>query len=51
MTQANLEHVNLTVSDPAKTAAMLEAIFGWKIRWKGDSIYGGTGEVSAGFVR
>lgn len=37
-----LEHVNVTVSDPDKTAAMLCDLFGWKVRWKGDSIHGGT---------
>ncbi len=36
-----LEHVNATVSDPAKTAAMLVDVFGWHIRWEGDSIHGG----------
>lgn len=44
-TKANavrLEHVNVTVSDPDKTAAMLCEIFGWHIRWKGSSKYDGT---------
>lgn len=36
-----LEHVNVTVSDPDRTAAMLEAIFGWHVRWQGDSALGG----------
>lgn len=35
MKNSMLEHVNLTVSDPVKTAAMLEQLFGWKIRWQG----------------
>lgn len=35
MTNAQLEHVNVTVSEPLKTAAMLEQLFGWKIRWQG----------------
>ncbi|MCV6585107.1 MAG: VOC family protein [Marinibacterium sp.] len=30
-----LEHVNLTVADPAATAAVLQEIFGWQIRWQG----------------
>ena len=38
---SKLEHVNLTVSDPQKTAAMLEQIFDWKIRWQGPSAMGG----------
>ena len=38
---AMLEHTNLTVSDPAATAAWMEKIFGWHIRWKGDAMAGG----------
>ena len=30
MTHAFIEHVNLTVSDPDRTAALLSAIFGWQ---------------------
>jgi len=41
MSKAILEHVNLTVTDPNKTAEMLSDLFGWKIRWSGDSIHGG----------
>ena len=41
MTIAMLEHVNVTVSDPEKTAAMLCQIFDWHIRWKGPSANGG----------
>lgn len=37
-----LEHVNVTVSDPDKTAEMLCELFGWKVRWKGASIHEGT---------
>ena len=36
-----LEHVNLTVRDPKATAALLSELFGWQVRWEGDSIYGG----------
>ena len=39
---AQLEHVNITVSDPKKTAAMLSDLFGWHTRWEG-SVLGGTG--------
>ncbi|NKB26261.1 MAG: VOC family protein [Rhodobacteraceae bacterium] len=39
---ARLEHVNYTVTDPHATAAMLDRVFGWKIRWQGDSIHNGT---------
>lgn len=39
---ARLEHVNITVSDPAATAAWLGEVFGWKVRWSGGSIHDGT---------
>ncbi|MBO6892309.1 MAG: VOC family protein [Roseibium sp.] len=42
MSTAFLEHVNVTVSDPAATAKRLENWFGWKVRWKGDAKGGGT---------
>ena len=38
---ARIEHVNLTVSDPERSAAMLEAVFGWHERWRGPSAMGG----------
>ena len=41
MNTAKLEHINLTVSDCAQTAAMLCRVFGWKIRWSGESIGAG----------
>ncbi len=41
MSKAILEHINMTVSDPDKTAGMLGDLFGWKVRWSGDSIHGG----------
>jgi len=37
MTQAFLEHVNVTVSDPPATAELLCDIFDWHIRWQGDA--------------
>ena len=40
MTNGTLEHVNLTVSDADKTAAMLCDLFGWKVRWSGDAMNG-----------
>ena len=30
-----LEHLNVTVSDPKATAAWIERVFGWKMRWEG----------------
>lgn len=41
MTHAFIEHVNLTVSDPDRTAALLSAIFGWHERWRGPARDGG----------
>lgn len=38
---ATLEHVNITVSDPARTAALMTKLFDWKIRWQGPSMMGG----------
>lgn len=37
----SLEHANVTVSDPQKTAQWLGQVFGWKIRWEGAAINGG----------
>lgn len=42
MATAFLEHVNVTVSDPAKTAERLADWFGWTIRWHGPAKDGGT---------
>lgn len=41
MRAGSLEHVNITVSDPHKTASMLETLFDWKIRWEGPAMMGG----------
>jgi len=39
--QARLEHVNITVGDADRSAALIEALFGWKVRWAGPSLNGG----------
>jgi catechol 2,3-dioxygenase-like lactoylglutathione lyase family enzyme len=39
---ARLEHVNLTVTDPERTARMLCDLFGWRVRWHGRSRNGGV---------
>lgn len=39
---ATLEHINVTVSNPKETAGLLHRIFGWKTRWHGPSMGGGT---------
>ena len=41
MSDPILEHVNLTVTNPDKTASMLCELFGWHIRWKGEAKDGG----------
>lgn len=41
MSNAILEHVNLTVSDPLATAGLLVKLFDWKIRWQGQSMENG----------
>lgn len=41
MSVGRLEHVNITVSDPEQTAALLSDFFGWNVRWKGPSQFGG----------
>lgn len=40
---ARVEHVNLTVSDPERTSAMMQAVFGWHERWRGLEPDGRTG--------
>lgn len=41
MASPRIEHVNLSVSDPERTALLLEALFGWEERWRGPSTLGG----------
>jgi len=37
----HLEHVNITVSDIERSAALLAKLMGWHIRWRGPSRLGG----------
>jgi predicted enzyme related to lactoylglutathione lyase len=39
---ARIEHVNLTVQDPHGAARLMEALFGWTVRWQGLNGGGGT---------
>jgi catechol 2,3-dioxygenase-like lactoylglutathione lyase family enzyme len=39
--RARIEHVNITVGDPDGSAALLERLFGWQVRWAGPSMGGG----------
>ncbi len=36
-----IEHVNMTVSDPERSAALMARIFGWHERWRGPARDGG----------
>ena len=35
-----IEHINITVRDGAATAAKLNDLFGWHIRWEGEAMNG-----------
>lgn len=41
MPNGHLEHINITVSDIERSAALLEQLCGWHIRWRGPSQLGG----------
>lgn len=41
MAARRIEHVNLTVRDPERSAALMAAIFGWAERWRGPARDGG----------
>lgn len=41
MPNASLEHINISVSDPERTAAFLAELTGWHERWRGPSLLGG----------
>ena len=36
-----LEHANVTVSDPDASAAWMEKVFGWTVRWSGAAMQTG----------
>lgn len=40
MRTATIEHVNITVSDLERSAALLHDLFGWRVRWQGPSLNG-----------
>ena len=42
MPHAFIEHVNLTVADPARSARLMHDLFGWQIRWQGPSLNDGN---------
>lgn len=39
--RGRLEHANLSVTDPERSAALLIDLLGWKERWRGPSMLGG----------
>ena len=41
MNNVNLEHINLTVTDPDASARLLSDLFGWHVRWAGDAMNNG----------
>ena len=41
MPSPRIEHVNITVADPERTSRLMEALFGWHVRWRGQSQSGG----------
>ncbi len=41
MPQGYLEHANLTVSNPERSAALLQRLCGWHERWRGPSAQSG----------
>jgi catechol 2,3-dioxygenase-like lactoylglutathione lyase family enzyme len=41
MATGRIEHVNLTVRDPDRAAALMGRLFGWTVRWQGPSLGGG----------
>jgi catechol 2,3-dioxygenase-like lactoylglutathione lyase family enzyme len=41
MSSLRIEHVNITVTDPDRTAALLHDLFGWEVRWSGPALNNG----------
>src|SRR5260221_3743743 len=41
MSTLRIEHLNVTVTDPARAAALMQAMFGWRVRWSGPARDGG----------
>jgi glyoxylase I family protein len=41
MSQGRIEHVNLTVSDIERSAALFGKLLGWRRRWRGEAMNGG----------
>ncbi|HZC15673.1 MAG TPA: VOC family protein [Caulobacteraceae bacterium] len=41
MPSLRIEHVNVTVTDPERAAALMQTLFDWRIRWQGPARDGG----------
>lgn len=41
MALGRIEHANLTVTDPERSAQLLQKMLGWEERWRGESQMGG----------
>lgn len=41
MPARRIEHVNVTVADPERTAALMRTLFDWHVRWRGPAQDGG----------
>jgi catechol 2,3-dioxygenase-like lactoylglutathione lyase family enzyme len=41
MSSLRIEHVNVRVTDPARTSDLMRSLFGWHVRWSGPSRSGG----------
>lgn len=41
MPRGQIEHANLTVTDPERSAALFTELLGWRERWRGPSKLGG----------
>lgn len=45
---AQLEHLNVTVSDADQFSALLSEVFGWHVRWEGESMDGAGRSIHVG---
>ncbi len=41
MPKGRIEHANITVTDPQRSAALFARMLGWRERWRGPSAMGG----------
>jgi len=48
MAKGRLEHANISVTDPERSAALLTELLGWEERWRGPSLkYGRSVHIGA----